>query len=103
MIATTMNITNHVLQKRARRDLERFYTVPVDGRCLSEASEVAENYQLATTHGIHLAAAVRLGAEVGYLTLSEAQFGPAEHLGLQLAVRTRSEQVPNRVAAMPRP
>lgn len=95
-----MNPQQHdLLSARARRDLECFYTVPVDSRCLVEAAEIAENYQLTTSHGIHLAAASRLGQDVGYLTLADAQFGPAEDIGLELAIRTRSERSPDRTAA----
>ncbi len=73
----------------ARADLDRFHSVPVDGRCLADATDIAERYRVAVPDAVQLAAATRLGSGTAFLTLSVNQVPAAEHLGLDVLVRPR--------------
>jgi predicted nucleic acid-binding protein len=68
----------------ARADLDAFVLVPVDDRCVAEATELGAAYGLRTVDAIHLAAAHRLPAPVRYLTLDRHQIPAAAALGFEL-------------------
>lgn len=65
-----------------RRDWDGFWEVPLDGRCLSRATEIGSRYGLSVVDAVHLAAADRLPRPVGYLTIDRRQIPAAADLGL---------------------
>jgi predicted nucleic acid-binding protein len=66
-------------------DWDRFFVVPADDACLTEAAELGCAQRVRTLDAIHLAAARRLAAEVRFLTFDARQRDAARALGLQLA------------------
>lgn len=69
------------LWEAVRRDWDGFWEVPLDGRCLSRATEIGSRYGLSVVDAIHLAAADRLPRPVGFLTLDRHQIPAAADLG----------------------
>lgn len=76
------------LWRCARADWDAFHVVPVDGRCLSAATELAARYGLAIVDAIHLAAADRLPRPVRYLSFERRQLSAAVELGLDVVTPT---------------
>ena len=76
------------LWRAARADWDAFHVVPVDGRCLSLAAELAARFGLAVVDAIHLAAADRLPRPVRYLSLERRQLSAAVELGLDVVTPT---------------
>jgi uncharacterized protein len=72
------------LWRSARADWDAFHVVPVDGRCLSAAADLAARYGLAVGDAIHLAAADRLPRPVRYLSFERRQLSAAVELGLDV-------------------
>ncbi len=64
-----------------RRDWDHLWEVPLDGRCLSRATEIGARYGLSVVDAIHLAAADRLPRPVEFLTLDRRQIPAAADLG----------------------
>ena len=64
-----------------RDDWEALWEVPVDGRCLSRATEIGARYGTTLLPAIHLAAAERLPRPVSFLTLDRRQIPAAADLG----------------------
>ena len=64
-----------------RRDWDHLWEVPLDGRCLSRATEIGARYGLPVVDAIHLAAADRLPRPVEFLTLDRRQIPAAADLG----------------------
>ena len=67
-----------------RRDWDLFWEVPLDGRCLSRATEIGARYGLSVVDAVHLAAADRLPGPVAYLTLDRRQIPAAADLGFEV-------------------
>ncbi len=65
-------------------DWDLFWEVPLDGRCMSRASEVGARYGLGVVDAIHLAAADRLPRPLEYLTLDRRQIPAAADLGFEV-------------------
>lgn len=76
------------LWRAARADWDAFHVVPVDGRCLSAAADLASRYGLAVGDAIHLAAADRLPRPVRYLSFERRQLSAAVELGLDVVTPT---------------
>ena len=76
------------LWRAARADWDAFHVVPVDGRCLSVAAELAAHFGLAVGDAIHLAAADRLPRPVRYLSFERRQLSAAVELGLDVVTPT---------------
>ena len=72
----------HSLWEAVRRDWDGFWEVPLDGRCLSRATEIGARYGLPVVDAVHLAAADRLPRPLGFLTLDRRQIPAAADLGL---------------------
>lgn len=72
------------LWEAVRRDWDRFWEVPLDGRCLARATEIGSRYGLSVVDAIHLAAADRLPRPVGYLTLDRHQIPAAAEIGFEI-------------------
>ena len=67
-----------------RRDWDRFWEVPLDGRCLARATEIGARYGLSVVDSIHLAAADRLPRPVEFLTVDRRQIPAAADLGFRV-------------------
>lgn len=67
-----------------RDDWEAMWEIPVDGRCLSRATEIGARYGITVTTAIHLAAATRLPGPVGFLTFDRRQIPAAADLGFEV-------------------
>jgi predicted nucleic acid-binding protein len=67
-----------------RRDWDLLWEVPLDGRCLSRATEIGARYGLSVIDAVHLAAADRLPRPVEYLTLDRRQIPAAADLGFRV-------------------
>jgi predicted nucleic acid-binding protein len=76
------------LWRSARADWDAFHVVPVDGRCLSAAAELAARFGLAVGDAIHLAAADRLPRPVRYLSFERRQLSAAVELGFDVVTPT---------------
>ncbi|MEM9561760.1 MAG: type II toxin-antitoxin system VapC family toxin [Actinomycetota bacterium] len=72
------------LWEAVRRDWDGYWQVPLDGRCLSRATEIGARYGLSVVDAVHLAAADRLPRPVAFLTLDRRQIPAAADLGLQV-------------------
>jgi predicted nucleic acid-binding protein len=72
------------LWEAVRRDWDLFWEVPLDGRCLSRATEIGARYGLTVVDAVHLAAADRLPQPVEYLTLDRRQIPAAADLGFRV-------------------
>lgn len=73
------------LWQAVRRDWDHFWEVPLDGRCLSRATELGARYGLSITDALHLAAADRLPSPITFLTLDRRQIPAAADLGFRVA------------------
>ncbi len=67
-----------------RDDWEAMWEIPVDGRCLSRATEIGARYGITLTTAIHLAAATRLPGPVAFLTFDRRQIPGAADLGFEV-------------------
>lgn len=67
-----------------RDDWEAFWEVPVDGRCLSRATEIGSRYGLSVTDALHLAAADRLPRPIRFVTFERQQIPAAADLGFHV-------------------
>lgn len=72
------------LWSRLRDDWEAFWEVPVDGRCLSRATEIGSRYGLSVTDALHLAAADRLPRPIRFVTFERQQIPAAADLGFHV-------------------
>lgn len=70
--------------RAARDDFEALWVVPVDGRCLSRATEIAAAYGTRTIDALHLAAADRLPRPLSYCTFDRRQIPAAAGLGFEV-------------------
>lgn len=85
-LATISRLTDEVVLQReiedaVRRQWDRYAVVPVDQRCLERASVLLREQPLRLADALHLAAAERLPAPVGYVTFDPAQIPVALGLG----------------------
>lgn len=71
-----------------RDDWDHVHAIPVDERCLAEATEIAATFRVRTTDAIHLAAATRLPRPVRYLTFDRGQIPAAAGLGFEVVAPT---------------
>jgi hypothetical protein len=83
-LATSSEAERAELEERFRSDWAAFHVVPVDGRCLVRAAELAARHRVLSVDGIHLAAADRLPRPVTYVTLDAAQIPAALALGFEV-------------------
>ncbi len=67
-----------------RDDWEAIWEIPVDGRCLSRAADIASRYGLAVADAIHLAAADRLPRPLSFVTFERQQIPAAAELGFEV-------------------
>lgn len=65
-------------------DWDRFFVVPVDEACLTEAADIGCQRRVRTLDAIHLAAAARLPADVSFFSFDERQREAARALGLDV-------------------
>jgi len=65
-------------------DWDSFHVVPLDGRCISHASELGSRFGLRLVDALHFAAIDRLPRPVKYLTLDHRQIPAAAELGFEL-------------------
>ncbi|MPY92814.1 MAG: PIN domain-containing protein [Acidimicrobiia bacterium] len=72
------------LWRAAREDFEALWVVPVDGRCLARATEIAATYGTRTIDAVHLAAADRLPRPLRYCTFDRRQIPAAAGLGFEV-------------------
>jgi predicted nucleic acid-binding protein len=70
--------------RAAREDFESLWVVPVDGRCLARATEIAAAYGTRTIDAVHLAAADRLPRPLRYCTFDRRQIPAAAGLGFEV-------------------
>jgi len=71
-------------QQQLARDWDRFLSVPIDTACLASAQEIGCDHRVGTLDAIHLAAAMRLPADVRFLSFDQRQVEAALKLGLQV-------------------
>lgn len=67
-----------------RDDWEAMWEIPVDGRCLSRATEIGARFGITLVTAIHLAAAARLPTPVRFLTFDRHQIPAAAALGFDV-------------------
>ena len=67
-----------------RADWDRYWEVPLDGRCMAGAAEIGARYGLSVIDAVHLAAADRLPPPVEFLTLDRRQIPAAADLGFRV-------------------
>jgi predicted nucleic acid-binding protein len=72
------------LEDAIRLTWDHLHVVPVDQRCLDRAATLSRLQPVRLTDAVHLAAAERLPAPVGFVTFDPAQIGVALFLGLQV-------------------
>jgi len=72
------------LWRTLRDEWEAFWVVPLDDRCMARAVEVGATYGVRIVDAIHLAAASRLPAPIGYLTFDRQQIPAAAALGFEV-------------------
>ncbi|MAR80252.1 MAG: hypothetical protein CL427_02175 [Acidimicrobiaceae bacterium] len=80
-ISPTQNIE---LSTRFNTDWDSFHVVPLDGRCISHASQLGSRFGLRLVDALHFAAIDRLPRPVKYLTLDHRQIPAAVELGFEL-------------------
>lgn len=73
------------LRVALRRDWARFLVVPVDARCLADATELGCAHRLRTLDAIHLAAAERLAERPTFVTFDTRQARVARAAGYPVA------------------
>jgi len=79
------------LWRAAREDFEAVWVVPVDGRCLARATEIAATYGTRTVDAVHLAAADRLPRPLRYCTFELRQIPAAAGLGFEVVTPVAPE------------
>lgn len=88
MLALHQTATDPLSQRSAwapvRDDWEAIWEIPVDGRCLSRATEIGARYGITLSTAIHLAAASRLPIPVRFLTFDRRQIPAAADLGFDV-------------------
>ena len=72
------------LEDAIRLTWDHLHLVPIDQRCLDRAANLARVQPVRLTDAIHLAAAERLPAPVGFVTFDPAQIGVALGLGFDV-------------------
>ena len=72
------------LEDALRRTWDYVAVVPVDQRCLDDATLLVRNQPLHVSDAIHLAAATRLPAPVRFVTFDPAQIPVALSLGFEV-------------------
>ena len=77
-------ITRHDLEDELRRTWDYVALVPVDQRCLDDASLLMRNQPLHVSDAIHLAAATRLPGPIRFVTFDPAQIPVALSLGFEV-------------------
>jgi predicted nucleic acid-binding protein len=82
--ATSSDAERVELEERFRSDWAAFHVVPVDGRCLVRAAELAALHRVLAIDGMHLAAADRLPRPLTFVTLDAAQIPAALALGFEV-------------------
>lgn len=85
-LAALDRLTDDEWERRTGEDgiralADHLATVPVDRRCLDEASALARTQPVGIPHAIHLAAASRLPSPVTFVTFDAAQIPVALSLG----------------------
>jgi len=71
-------------QRQLAQDWDRFHSVPIDAACLVSAQEIGCDHRVRTLDAIHLAAAMRMPGDVGFLSFDQRQVEAALKLGLQV-------------------
>ena len=77
-------ITRRDLEDELRRTWDYVAVVPVDQRCLDDASLLVRNQPLHVSDAIHLAAATRLPQPIRFVTFDPAQIPVALSLGFEV-------------------
>jgi predicted nucleic acid-binding protein len=77
-------ITRRDLEDELRRTWDYVSVVPVDQRCLDDASLLVRNQPLHVSDAIHLAAATRLPHPIRFVTFDPAQIPVALSLGFEV-------------------
>ena len=77
-------ITRRDLEDELRRTWDYVALVPVDQRCLDDASLLVRNQPLHVSDAIHLAAATRLPGPIRFVTFDPAQIPVALSLGFEV-------------------
>ena len=77
-------ITRRDLEDELRRTWDYVALVPVDQRCLDDASLLVRNQPLHMSNAIHLAAATRLPGPIRFVTFDPAQIPVALSLGFEV-------------------
>ena len=72
------------LVRTLRADWERFFVVPVDERCLEQASEIGCTERVRTLDALHLAAANRMPGPVRFVTFDARQVEAGRSIGLEV-------------------
>lgn len=72
------------LEDAIRRTWDHLHVVPVDQRCLDDATHLSRIQPVGTSSAIHLAAALRLPGPVTYVTFDPAQITVALALGFDV-------------------
>lgn len=72
------------LVRTLRADWERFFVVPVDERCLEQASEIGCTERVRTLDALHLAAANRMPGPVRFVTFDARQVEAGRSIGLDV-------------------
>lgn len=82
-------LTDEPIQRADLEDAIRItwdflHVVPVDGRCLETAADLARSRMMRMTDAIHLAAATRLPPPVVFATVDPSQIALAAELGFEV-------------------
>lgn len=87
-VAVADRLDDRAAARRLRRllydDWNRYWTVPVDQRCLDRAADLARDHPLRTVDALHLAAADRLPKPVTFVTFDAHQIPVAMALGFDV-------------------
>jgi predicted nucleic acid-binding protein len=78
------DVTRLDLEDALRRTWDYVAVVPVDQRCLDDASLLVRNQPLHVSDAIHLAAATRLPGPIRFVTFDPAQIPVALSLGFDV-------------------
>ncbi len=88
MLALHQTATDPESQRQAwasvRDDWEAMWEIPVDGRCLSRATEIGARYGIALAPALHLAAIDRLPRPIRFITFDRRQIPAATDLGFEV-------------------
>lgn len=69
---------------RLQRDWDRFWVLPLDGRCQRRASDLGRRYGLNLVNALHLAAFDGVPRPASLLTVDDRQFAAATDLGFEI-------------------